>query len=424
VVAGPVSTLPQLLQLEDGAQYQVRVVLDEGFTTSVAFANCNLFPGATEVPLHLDRQLPRTNWHRILLWIVLPAGVLALVIAVGTVRRLQRSKRRIQEALEASQQLAATVVGHWDPQGESLLPTNMQVGDYRVVSKIGAGGMAAVYRVVDSEGGVFALKIPHLDLLSDPDTLVRFEREIKICVTLTHAHVVRTFDAGTYVTNQGMTVPYMVMEMVQGTQLDDTMRLRRHSGAEPDFALARQVTKGVLEGLAFAHERGITHRDVKPSNVMVTDRGVVKIMDFGIAHLNSARTLTPTGYILGTPAYMSPEQLNGAGYSDERSDLYAVGVMLYELLTWSLPYPPTPDDPLAGLLGKLHGPPQPPDAVNPKVPPDLNELAMSLLEGRKDDRCQSAKEALVRLQGERPETEKLNVKGWEPPPPANVRPKP
>ena len=172
-------------------------------------------------------------------------------------------------------------------------------------------------------------------------------------------------------------------------------------GSSLDLDLARLVIRGTLEGLAFAHERGIIHRDIKPSNIMLTDKGIVKVMDFGIAHMNSARTLTPTGFIIGTPVYMAPEQVHGSRDSDERCDLYAVGVMLYEMLTFRLPYPPNADDPLSALLGKLHGPPDSPDTLNPTVPADLNTLAMNLLEVRKDDRCPSARDALSRLSGAR-----------------------
>jgi serine/threonine-protein kinase len=151
--------------------------------------------------------------------------------------------------------------------------------------------------------------------------------------------------------------------------------------------------QGILSGLAFAHDKGIVHRDIKPSNLMVTPNGV-KIMDFGIAHVTMMKTLTATGMIVGTPSHMAPEQISGSEDIDARADVYAAGVIFYQLLTHKLPYPQKTNDPLAILMRKMEGPPPPPRSLNDAISIELNDLVLSLLAVDREHRCGSAHDAL------------------------------
>jgi eukaryotic-like serine/threonine-protein kinase len=236
-------------------------------------------------------------------------------------------------------------------------------GRYRVESLIARGGMATVYLGTDTRlDRTVALKIMHADLASDEDFVRRFVGEARSVARLSHPNVVTVFDQGA----DGHSL-YLAMEHVPGQTLRELLNERGQ--LSPREAL--DIMDGVLAGLAAAHDAGIAHRDVKPENVLLTDSGVVKVADFGLARLLAGVRQTKTGMIIGTAAYLAPEQVAGAA-SDARSDVYAAGVMLFELLTGRQPH--TGDTPLAVAYKHVNEVVPPPSAVVPGLPPALDTL--------------------------------------------------
>lgn len=202
-------------------------------------------------------------------------------------------------------------------------------GRYRLTHRLGRGGMAEVFAAEDVRlGRTVAVKLLRSDLAEDPVSKARFTREAQSVAGLNHHAVVAVYDSGEDVVGHA-TVPYIVMELVEGRTIRDLLINAEAPG--PEQALI--IVSGVLEALAYSHQHGIVHRDIKPANVIITNTGAVKVMDFGIARaLHGAQsTMTQTGMVMGTPQYLSPEQALGKAV-DHRSDLYATGCLLYELL--------------------------------------------------------------------------------------------
>lgn len=208
-------------------------------------------------------------------------------------------------------------------------------GRYRMTHRLGRGGMAEVYAAEDVRlGRTVAVKLLRSDLAEDPVSKARFTREAQSVAGLNHHAIVAVYDSGEDVVG-GSTVPYIVMELVEGNTIRDL--LLEAEAPPPEQALI--IVSGVLEALAYSHQHGIVHRDIKPANVIITHSGAVKVMDFGIARaLHGAQsTMTQTGMVMGTPQYLSPEQALGKAV-DHRSDLYATGCLLYELLALRPPF--------------------------------------------------------------------------------------
>jgi eukaryotic-like serine/threonine-protein kinase len=236
-------------------------------------------------------------------------------------------------------------------------------GRYRVESLIARGGMATVYLGTDTRlDRTVALKIMHPELANDEDFVRRFVVEARSVARLSHPNVVTVFDQGT----DGRTL-YLAMEHVPGRTLRDLLNERGRLG--PHEAL--DIMDGVLAGLAAAHDAGIAHRDVKPENVLLTDSMVVKVADFGLARLLAGVSQTKTGMIIGTAAYLAPEQVAGQT-ADARTDVYAAGVMLFELLTGTQPH--TGDTPLAVAYKHVNEVVPPPSSVVPGLPSALDTL--------------------------------------------------
>jgi len=200
-----------------------------------------------------------------------------------------------------------------------------RIGRYKILDELGRGAMGVVYRAEDPAlERVLALKTIRLaeDMEGREDYQRRFMLEAKAAGKLTHPNIVTTFDFG-----EEADIAYLAMELLEGTDLRTCLLENSLSTAE-----AVDVVAQVAEGLGFAHERGVVHRDVKPGNIMLLERGTAKIMDFGVARMRSADFKTSTGLVLGTPRFMSPEQITG-GPVDGRSDIFSLGSVLYELLT-------------------------------------------------------------------------------------------
>jgi ABC-type transport system substrate-binding protein/serine/threonine protein kinase len=246
-------------------------------------------------------------------------------------------------------------------------------GRYRLDALLGAGGMARVHRAQDTRmGRTVAVKTLLPDLAGDPDARRRFAREAQAAGALNHPGIVTVHDQDE-IRDGDEVVPFLVMEYVRGGTLAQLVRHAVYFAPER----AVRIACDILDALAHAHSHGTVHRDVKPANVMVTAEGVVKVADFGIARvLDTDARLTTTGSAIGTPSYMSPEQINGAEV-DARSDVYAVGCVLTELLTGRPPF--TEGNPINLMYWHVHTAPPAPSARNPRVPPELDALVLTAL---------------------------------------------
>ncbi|WP_055533355.1 protein kinase domain-containing protein [Streptomyces graminilatus] len=262
-------------------------------------------------------------------------------------------------------------------------------GRYQLRDLLGEGGMASVHLAYDSVlDRQVAIKTLHTELGREEAFRERFRREAQAVAKLTHTNIVSVFDTGEDDV-AGTTTPYIVMEYVEGEPLGSVLDADiRQFGAMPaDKAL--QITADVLAALEISHEMGLVHRDIKPGNVMRTKRGVVKVMDFGIARAmqSGVTSMTQTGMVVGTPQYLSPEQALGRAV-DARSDLYSVGIMLFQLVTGRLPF--NADSALAIAYAHVQEEPVAPSSVNRALPPAVDALVARALKKNPNERFPSA----------------------------------
>ena len=284
--------------------------------------------------------------------------------------------------------LGAAVGGGGSLVGQTL-------GPYAVVSLLGAGGMGEVYAARDTRlGRLVALKTLHPDVAADPERKRRLLLEAQAASALNDPRIVALYDVGS-----ADGINFLVMEYVQGQTLD---RLIPSGGMEIRQALAYAME--IATGLGKAHEAGIVHRDLKPGNVMISDRGALKVLHFGLAKLTEAPQLSApaevgglvsiAGLILGTAAYMSPEQAKGQAL-DTRSDIFSSGVVLYEMLTGQRPFQGS--DRTSTLAAIVRQEPKALTEVNPDLPAKLEQIVKRALEKDRDRRYQSATEILADL---------------------------
>ncbi|MFR9725727.1 Stk1 family PASTA domain-containing Ser/Thr kinase [Streptomyces sp. MS19] len=260
-------------------------------------------------------------------------------------------------------------------------------GRYELGQVLGRGGMAEVYLAHDTRlGRTVAVKTLRVDLARDPTFQARFRREAQSAASLNHPAIVAVYDTGEdYV--EGISIPYIVMEYVDGS----TLRELLHSGRKLLPERTMEMCIGILQALEYSHRNGIVHRDIKPANVMLTRTGQVKVMDFGIARAmgDAGMTMTQTAAVIGTAQYLSPEQAKGETV-DARSDLYSTGCLLYELLTVRPPF--IGDSPVAVAYQHVREEPQPPSAFDPEITPDTDAIVLKALVKDPDYRYQSADE--------------------------------
>ena len=249
------------------------------------------------------------------------------------------------------------------------IETGTQIDSYRIEAPVARSGMASIFRAVDMrDNRIVALKIPHPDMEADPILFDRFQREARIGERLNHPKVMRVYGG------EKRSRVYMVMEWCEGRllrQILDDGRIPR------DRAL--RIAISVLEALEYIHENGVIHRDLKPENIMVDAQDNIKLMDFGIAGDSTARRLTYANFTatLGTADYISPEQVKGKR-GDGRSDIYALGVILYEMLTGKLPF--SGSSPIEVMNDRLLNHPTPPTIADPSISPQLQEVLYRALE--------------------------------------------
>jgi len=274
---------------------------------------------------------------------------------------------------------------------------------YLIEDVVASSGMATVYRARDLESGLqVAIKVPHPEIESDPALFDRFQREQDIGVKMEHSGVMKVF------ANPERSQVYMVMEWLEGRLL------RQILNGEGKLTIARAVklTIGICRALEYIHAQGVVHRDLKPENIMVDGEDNVRLIDFGIAANAGARRLTFANFSqsLGTPDYISPEQVRGKR-GDARSDLYSLGVMLYEMLTGKVPF--SGANPFAVMNDRLLNQPVPPRNLEPSVTPELQEIIYRALEREPKNRYQHARDFAHDLEHpeeigiqERPEAER------------------
>jgi hypothetical protein len=267
-----------------------------------------------------------------------------------------------------------------------MQPIPKNIGRYEIIELVGRGGMGVLYRARDAvlERNV-AVKMMLLDFTTDQTARDRFQREARAVARLQHRNVVTIHELGEV---EG--TPYIVMEFLTGKDLDAMLK------GDVPMSLAQKldVVIQLCDGLGYAHEQGIVHRDVKPGNVRVLEDGTVKILDFGIAKFAQS-SVTQSGMIMGTPSYMAPEQIMGKPV-DGRADLFSVGVLMYELLSGQKPF--TGESPTTVVYQIIHVEPPPMNAAVPELPDSLHEIVSRALQKNADDRYSRASEMSSDLQ--------------------------
>ena len=257
---------------------------------------------------------------------------------------------------------------------------------YEVLEELGKGGMGRVYKVLDKEvNETVALKLLNPEIAGDEETVERFRNELKLARKISHRNVCRMFDlrkdGGTY---------YITMEYVPGGDLKSSIRRRGPLNPGKAVFIAKQVCQGLME----AHTLGVIHCDLKSQNVMIDEEGSVRIVDFGVARSLRAKGVTETGIMIGTPEYMSVEQVEGKKV-DQRSDIYSLGIIMYEMVTGKVPF--AADTPLSTALKQITQSPTDPREVNAEIPEDLSCIILRCLEKDVEKRYQSAEQLLTEL---------------------------
>lgn len=259
------------------------------------------------------------------------------------------------------------------------------LGPYLIVEEIGHGGMATVYRAYQRNVDRYvAIKVIQQAFLIDQTSINRFEREARLIARLEHPHLLPIYDY-----DGSNNPPYIVMRYVEGGTLKDILS----KGALP-LGDTAHLLRSLAEALDYAHRQGVIHRDIKPSNIMLDESGNVFLMDFGIARLANISVektqLTQTGFSVGTPGYMSPEQAMGTDQIDNRTDIYALGVLIYRILSGELPF--SGDTPMAMMMKHISAPTPSIRSIKPDLPEELDDALQKAMAKRPEDRYDSASE--------------------------------
>ena len=273
------------------------------------------------------------------------------------------------------------------PPSDELAPGTLLAGRYEILQLLGHGGMGSVYKARDKElDRLVALKLIRPELARNPQMLLRFKQELILARQVTHKNVIRIFDLG-----QSDGIKFITMDFVEGK---DLRALLQERGRFPPNEAARIMLQ-ICRALEAAHAEHVIHRDLKPQNIMLDQRGRVFVMDFGIARSAHLPGMTQTGALVGTPEYMSPEQARGEKL-DERSDIFSLGVIFYEILTGKSPYPS--DAPLATLWKRMQERVTPPSQLEPTMPSELNDIVLKALEIEPENRFARAREMAHQLE--------------------------
>jgi serine/threonine protein kinase len=244
------------------------------------------------------------------------------------------------------------------------------VGPYRIIKQLGQGGMASVFKAYHPALDRFvAIKVLHPAFKEDPNFLSRFQREARVVARLEHPHIVPIYD---FAEHEGQ--PYLVMKYIEGVTLKARLAEKPLSKNE-----AIEIIDAIGSALSYAHEQGVLHRDIKPSNILLSPDGGIYLADFGLARIAEAGASTLSkDVMLGTPQYISPEQAKGLGNLDEGTDVYSLGVVLYEIVVGRVPF--SADTPFSIIHDHIYTELPPPSQVNPHVPPRVEAVLMKALE--------------------------------------------
>ncbi|HZR44557.1 MAG TPA: protein kinase [Ktedonobacteraceae bacterium] len=270
------------------------------------------------------------------------------------------------------------------------------LGKYRLVERLAHGGMGEVWKALDTQLQRYvAIKLLRADWQDDPDFVARFEREAQLIASLHHPNIVKIHNFHfSHPPESETTKVYMVMDYVQGQTLADYIRSTSRKGIWPSAADIIYIFTGTSLALDYAHQRGMIHRDIKPANILLDQRmptprpmGEPILTDFGIARLQGVSAGTAVGSVIGTPLYMAPEQARGE-FDDKRSDLYALGIILYEMMTGVTPF--RGGTQLAIIMQHVHDMPTPPALINPHITPELSEVILKSIAKKPEERFPSA----------------------------------
>lgn len=274
----------------------------------------------------------------------------------------------------------------FEPPEEELVIGSTFAGRYQILEELGRGGMGRVYKVKDTEvQETIALKILRAEISKNRKTIQRFRNELKLARSISHKNICRMYDL-----NKEQDNFYITMEYVSGENLKSIIQMMGHMSVGKTVLIAKQICAGLIE----AHKLGVIHRDLKPSNIMIDKAGNAHIMDFGIARSIDSEDITQTEARVGTPKYMSPEQMSG-GEIDRRSDIYSFGIILYEMVTGNVPYE---GDTAAEIALKQNTKtPQKPNEINPQIPQNLNRLILRCINREKKYRFENAEAVLDEL---------------------------
>jgi len=280
------------------------------------------------------------------------------------------------------------------------------VGPYRITAQLGSGGMATVYKAYHAALDRYvAVKVMHAAFREDRSFLARFQREARIVARLEHPHIVPVFD---FSEHDGQ--PYLVMRFIEG----DTLKARLQAG-QLTIPEVMTILRPVCQALAYAHEQGVLHRDIKPSNILLTPQGGVYLTDFGLARIAQAGESTLSqDQMLGTPQYISPEQAQGNPNLDVRTDIYSLGVVMYELLVGRVPF--QADTPYATIHDHIYSPLPMPRCLKPDLPVPFERVLLKSLAKERDDRYTTVSDLFAALDKAAAEAVALPADVVEPPP--------
>ncbi len=348
------------------------------------------FPGVDSYQLAPTHWWAPVYWYARLHPVQLAIGIPLLLAALGGATVFELRRRKVMRFLRAREARLADLEKMALNREDKWIGTLL--GNWRVMSKLGAGGMAVVYKAISDddlllgdEAPAVALKLMNLDLSENDEFRKRFQREIQVSRKLSDPAIVRVVDFGD---KDGHL--YLAMELVEGVPLRDYVR--------PNFPIgeALRYFEQMLRGLAHAHKEGVVHRDIKPDNIMVTRDGRIKIMDFGLARDQAVNTqITQSGSVLGTPAYVSPEQITGGGMN-KSSDQYSLGITFYEILTGRRPF--ANEDSVALLFSHLSEKVVSMREWRPEIPDSIDKVVLRMLAKDPSERYPNLEECLEALQ--------------------------
>ena len=288
--------------------------------------------------------------------------------------------------LHPSEEISAPLTETLETPKEELTTGSTFAERYQIIEELGKGGMGKVYKAQDTDlKEKVAIKLLRPEIASDKKTIERFRNELKFARKIRHKNVCQMYDL-----NKEKGAHYITMEYVDGKDLKSMIRMMGQLSSGKTIFIAKQVCEGLIE----AHRLGVVHRDLKPQNIMVDENGNARIMDFGIARFLKTRGITAAGVMIGTPEYMSPEQVEGKEV-DQRSDIYSLGVILYEMVTGRVPF--EGDTPFTIGVKHKSEEPKDPKELNTQLPEDLNLVILRCLEKDKEKRYQSAGEVRAEL---------------------------